>query len=66
MDAVTVCATCAGSGFLLDKMPLFPFLAGLAAGVTFVISTPGLVSMLSEKLGFIQLPAQEDADEKRD
>lgn len=43
MDALSLCATCAGSGFLVDKVPLFPFLLGLSAGTVLAAACPGSV-----------------------
>ena len=41
--ATSLCGICAGSGFLVDKIPLFPFLVGLVAGCTLVSSCPSVI-----------------------
>jgi hypothetical protein len=46
MDATSICAACGGAGFLLDKVSLFPFVAGCAMGIAFVTAAPELFATL--------------------
>ena len=50
MDAPSVCAVCGSVGFLLDKVPLFPFALGVALGVLVGDLLPALRQHLAEEV----------------
>jgi hypothetical protein len=49
MDALSVCGACGATGFLLDKISIFPFVLGGLTGVLLAASAPDVLAALMSK-----------------